>query len=257
MAADKLLKLINSLITSFPLIDGLLDSELVYSWSTSADPAVSFHPEIYLPSFRLLGYSQHRLSQRYSTGNYSRLQADFYLARSIGYYVSQIYVPTFLIVVISWVPFWLDRDDHHARVALGVTTVLTMTTLVTNTNSDFPRISHLKAIDVYLFASFLSVFLALIEYAVVGYYDLKLRRRRGKERKTKRERRLEERQQKVAEVKSFYAADDHSSVIDYWARRVFPATFALFNLIYCVGLSLLVAANGRHAQIQVRLPCAT
>ena len=106
-------------------------------------------------------------------GNYSRLQCDIFLVRSIGFYVSQVYIPAFLIVVISWVPFWLDRHDHHARVALGVTTVLTMTTLTTNTNSDFPKISHLKAIDIYLFVSFIMVFLSLIEYATVGYYESK------------------------------------------------------------------------------------
>ena len=126
-------------------LDGLLDTELIYKWVNDSS-AVSFHPEIYLPSFRLLGYNKFRITQPYATGNYSRLQCDFYLARSIGYYVSQVYVPVFLIVVISWVPFWLNQDDHHARVALGVTTVLTMTTLVSNNNSDFPKICHLSVL---------------------------------------------------------------------------------------------------------------
>ena len=96
---------------------------------------------------------------------------DIFLARSVGYYVSQVYIPALLIVVISWVPFWLDPHDHLARVTLGVTTVLTMTTLNTNVSSDFPKISYLKAIDIYLFTCFLLVFLSLIEYAIVGYYE--------------------------------------------------------------------------------------
>lgn len=32
-----------------------------------------------------------------------------------------------LIVTISWVSFWLNREASPARVGLGVTTVLTMT----------------------------------------------------------------------------------------------------------------------------------
>ena len=47
------------------------------------------------------------------TGNYSRLACQFYFVRSLGYYVIQIYVPSCLIVVLSWVSFWLSR--YHAR----------------------------------------------------------------------------------------------------------------------------------------------
>jgi len=43
-------------------------------------------------------------------GNYSRLACEFYFARTLGYYVIQIYVPSCLIVVLSWISFWLHRD---------------------------------------------------------------------------------------------------------------------------------------------------
>ena len=87
---------------------------------------------------------------RYGAGNYSRLACEFYFVRSLGYYIIQIYVPSSLIVVLSWVSFWLHRDAAPARVALGITTVLTMTTLISSTNAALPKISYLKSIDVYL-----------------------------------------------------------------------------------------------------------
>ena len=40
----------------------------------------------------------------------------------------QVYIPSSLIVVMSWVSFYLDRSSAPARVGLGVTTVLTVTT---------------------------------------------------------------------------------------------------------------------------------
>jgi len=83
-------------------------------------------------------------------GNYSRLACEFYFVRSLGYYIIQIYVPSSLIVVLSWVSFWLHRDAAPARVALGITTVLTMTTLISSANAALPKISYLKSIDVYL-----------------------------------------------------------------------------------------------------------
>lgn len=59
-----------------------------------------------------------------STGNYSRLTTYFTFKRNIGFYLIQIYFPASLIVVISFVSFWLDRAAIQARVGLGVTTVL-------------------------------------------------------------------------------------------------------------------------------------
>ena len=38
----------------------------------------------------------------------------------------QSYIPTILIVVISWVSFWMDVDSVPGRTTLGVTTLLTV-----------------------------------------------------------------------------------------------------------------------------------
>lgn len=104
-----------------------------------------------------------------STGNYSRLTTYFTFKRNIGFYLIQIYLPSSLIVVISWVSFWLNREATQARVTIGVTTVLTQTTLMTSTNASLPKVSYVKSLDVFLGVCFLIVFLSLIEYAFVGY----------------------------------------------------------------------------------------
>ena len=96
------------------------------------------------------------------SGNYSRLACEIQFVRSLGYYLIQIYIPSSLIVVISWVSFWLNRGATPARVGLGVTTVLTMTTLISSTNSALPKISYVKSIDVYLAACFFMVFASLL-----------------------------------------------------------------------------------------------
>ena len=96
------------------------------------------------------------------SGNYSRLACEIQFVRSMGYYLIQIYIPSSLIVVISWVSFWLNRGATPARVGLGVTTVLTMTTLISSTNSALPKISYVKSIDVYLAACFFMVFASLL-----------------------------------------------------------------------------------------------
>lgn len=115
-----------------------------------------------------------------SPGNYSRLMCEVQLVRSMGYYLIQIYIPAMLIVIISWVSFWLHRNASPARVQLGVLTVLTMTTLMSSTNSQLPKISYVKSIDVFLGTCFVMVFAALLEYAAVGYIGKRISMRKNR-----------------------------------------------------------------------------
>lgn len=112
-------------------------------------------------------------------GTYSRLIAEIHFARRMGYYLIQIYIPSSLIVVISWVSFWLHRNASPARVQLGVTTVLTMTTLMSSTNAALPKISYVKSIDIFLGTCFIMVFAALLEYATVGYLGKRIAMRKA------------------------------------------------------------------------------
>ena len=160
----------------------------------------------------------------------------------------QIYVPAFLIVVISWVPFWLDQEDNHARVGLGVTTVLTMTTLTTSTNASLPKISYIKAIDIYLFMCFLMVFLSLIEYATVGFFESKRQCKLSKietesdlykceNLNNNNDLNLTTISQQLNKKKNKHnynriKREEDSFWIDKLSRLVFPTVFILFNLIY-------------------------
>ena len=92
----------------------------------------------------------------------------------------KVYIPSSLIVVMSWVSFWINRGAAPARVGLGVTTVLTMTTLINSVNAALPKISYMKSIDIYLFVCFFMVFGALIEYACVGYTEKRIQLRKNR-----------------------------------------------------------------------------
>ena len=80
----------------------------------------------------------------YSTGTFTCLAAVFKMKRSPGYLVFSTYIPSVLIVVMSWISFWIPPESTPARVTLGVTSLLTLATLNTQTQQSLPPVSYTK-----------------------------------------------------------------------------------------------------------------
>ncbi|XP_041375259.1 glycine receptor subunit alpha-2-like isoform X2 [Gigantopelta aegis] len=179
--------------------------------------------------------------------NFSCISAEFKLTRLFGYYVAQVYVPSILIVMLSWVSFWIDIDAIPARVSLGLLTVLTMTTHSTGVHSMLPRVSYIKAIDVWMAACLIFVFAALLEFAYVNVQTRVEKRRR--------ESVMDIKQNKDRGVKSsdhyclgseevnwnkgrtfVYLRDrikmQRARMFDKISRVVFPILFGIFNVAY-------------------------
>ena len=58
------------------------------------------------------------------------MEAVVIIERQFEFYLLQTYIPSMLVVILSWVSFWIDIDAVPARITLGLLTVLTMTTQV-------------------------------------------------------------------------------------------------------------------------------
>ncbi|RXM35440.1 Gamma-aminobutyric acid receptor subunit pi [Acipenser ruthenus] len=136
--------------------------------------------ETYVPSSLLVvlswvsfWISQSSVPARICIGHYPKLVFHFDLKRNILYFILETYVPSSLLVVLSWVSFWISQSSVPARICIGVTTVLTMTTLMMGARTSLPNANcFIKAIDVYLGICFSFIFGALIEYAVAHFCTL-------------------------------------------------------------------------------------
>ncbi|XP_058886355.1 gamma-aminobutyric acid receptor subunit beta-3 isoform X2 [Acipenser ruthenus] len=147
---------------------GYTTDDIGFYWR-GGDSAVTGVGRIELPQFSIVEYRLVSRNVVFATGAYPRLSLSFKLKRNIGYFILQTYMPSILITILSWVSFWINYDASAARVALGITTVLTMTTINTHLRETLPKIPYVKAIDMYLMGCFVFVFLALLEYAFVNY----------------------------------------------------------------------------------------
>lgn len=77
-------------------------------------------------------------------GNFSRLVVFFRFERQIGHHLIQTFAPSTLVVMFSWFSFWLDLDAIPGRVALLVTSMLTLVTMFTGLKSDIPPVAYVK-----------------------------------------------------------------------------------------------------------------
>lgn len=55
----------------------------------------------------------------FSAGRFPRLSLRFELRRNRGVYIIQSYMPSILLVAMSWVSFWISQSAVPARVSLG------------------------------------------------------------------------------------------------------------------------------------------
>lgn len=78
------------------------------------------------------------------------VQVNFNFIRHTGYFLIQIYFPCGLIVVISWVSFWINRENTADRVGLGITSVLTLSTFGLEVSQSGPKVSYPTALVSYL-----------------------------------------------------------------------------------------------------------
>jgi len=124
----------------FLISDGYTVSDVVMYWKETPVRGVD---EAELPQFTIIGFETNDRKEKLATGNYQRLSLSFKLQRNIGYFVFQTYLPSILIVMLSWVSFWINHEATSARVALGNYITNKLTPRNSNVNRTSTKVCYL------------------------------------------------------------------------------------------------------------------
>ncbi|CAG5104521.1 Oidioi.mRNA.OKI2018_I69.chr1.g1299.t1.cds [Oikopleura dioica] len=180
----------NRTILNFDLkvLDKLWIPDVQFEW---LEDAINVR-KIELPQHTLEGL--HIGKCQCARGSFSCVEAKFFLSRQMGYYLIQAYIPTMLIVMLSWISFWISITATPARVSLGITTVLTITSQRSALSKALPMVSYVMSIDIWMSICMAYVFAAVVEYAIANFIN--------------------------------------KPDIDRIARRAFPLSFMLVSLTY-------------------------
>uniref|UniRef100_A0AC35FFP2 Cation transporter family protein n=1 Tax=Panagrolaimus sp. PS1159 TaxID=55785 RepID=A0AC35FFP2_9BILA len=140
-----------------------------------------------LADYTLYGIQWTKNSFDYAAGQWDQLTVSLTFSRAYGFYVLQMYVPTYASVLISFISFWLK--SLPARVTLGVSSLMALTFQYGNVAKSLPKVGYVKSIDVYMVVTTSFIFLSMMEVAIVCFVEHKLstqKRRRESERKIRR-----------------------------------------------------------------------
>jgi len=89
--------------------------------------------------------------------------------RLVHHYVIKTIIPLSLIVMMSWVVFWINPDMAANRLSVAVTTVLTLIAFYIALSTQMPKIPYLTNLDKFLSVSTILVFMALIEVVITSH----------------------------------------------------------------------------------------
>ncbi|XP_049881519.1 glycine receptor subunit alpha-2-like [Pectinophora gossypiella] len=187
--------------------------DLIFQWDPDVPLVVDENIE--LPQLELVQNRTADCTQVYSTGNFTCLEVIFKLKRRLGYHLFNTYIPTCLIVIMSWVSFWIKPDAAPARVTLGVTSLLTLSTQHAKSQAQLPPVSYLKAVDAFMSVCTVFVFMALMEYCLVNIV-------------------LGDGAGKPKEAAEAAKARMRAINIDRFSRVFFPLLFSVLNATYWI-----------------------
>jgi len=176
-------------------------------------------------------------------GDWSVLTLTFILERRFGFYFIAAYLPSLILVMLSWIPFWTDTAQAIYKTGTGFGCITSFFLQYAAVRRMLPKVSYIKAIDVWMITCLVSMALSLVESALchaIIFDHLGFNTIFKKTPKNGNEFHMDSVDASVAsmnekkedEENSMKKRESRARWIDEISRIFFPGSFILFNLIY-------------------------
>ena len=149
------------------------------------------------------------------------------LRRKITPYLIETFIPTFIMVIVSWISLIMPPDVIPGRAGLLITLTLVVTNISLNLIQKTPRSERTNQLIIWVFICLGMIIAALSEYAVILFFlrNGKIIQGQGKAKDLSGKNKTLKSDQKES-------MEPLSKKIDCGTLVVLAITFALFNLYF-------------------------
>ncbi|KAL5014735.1 hypothetical protein ScPMuIL_009005 [Solemya velum] len=138
--------------------------EVLLRW-TKHTP-VEFNEDVQMPSHELIRTNISNFTERIASGNYSCLTSTIDLRRVYSVFSILVYVPSLLLVFLSWLSFAIDRTQVPARTSLCALIVMSGVTHITGALSMLNTTAISEQVQTWLAASLVFMVISVVEFVI-------------------------------------------------------------------------------------------
>uniref|UniRef100_A0A915PRP2 Uncharacterized protein n=1 Tax=Setaria digitata TaxID=48799 RepID=A0A915PRP2_9BILA len=200
-----------------------------YRWFPQLSDAIRMNKNMELGELYIEKYYKEYCDGLRKTGNFSCLEASFRLERHLGYHMTRTYIPTATCVVFSWISVWLPEEFVTGRIFGSLTLFLTLSAESSAVKEVLPKVSYMKAIDLWFGFTASFVFITMLEALTVIWLEY-----RSRELRRKAEAGVDDMSRYQMMLLMLKSSRYHSIArhIDRYCRTLYPVVFLLFLIIY-------------------------
>lgn len=118
-----------------------------------------------LPDWDITEWNVHANSEAFDEGLTSMVGVnfEFHAKRRLGYYMIKVLLPLLMIVMMSWIVFWIHPSESGSQISVSITSMLTLIAYRFALGASLPVVSYLTKMDWFILVSTILVFVALLE----------------------------------------------------------------------------------------------
>lgn len=149
-----------------------------------------------------------------SRSDKTNLAINFELCRRQGLVLMTTFIPSMLLLLVSWATLFIKQEALNVRAGMALTTLLILYTLFANFSRSIPQTDIVKLVDIWFFFIIMLLFLNIMMHIFTDYVTL------------------------MCYWDTAVAPQGHrpkngtERLIRVYRLFVFPGIFALFNIIF-------------------------
>ncbi|XP_037783903.1 uncharacterized protein LOC119580071 [Penaeus monodon] len=148
------------------------ECHLVLTMLSASSRLLVFHENIseavFVGNPHLVEYTVGRVSVDVMNQNdFAVMHVKISLVRRAGHILMNVYIPSMLLLVVSYVTLYFRVGIFQARVLGTLTALLVMATLFTQASSHLPKTSYFKMVDVWLLTCIVVIFIIIVFHVLI------------------------------------------------------------------------------------------